>query len=160
MRKFALIALASAAFISACGGGAPETQAELLLGEWDQSAPISITQDGQTVVISNGEIEFDKDGTSEGKALMTITTLPEPINAYQITADSTYVLADSVLTETIVSAKVTPVGDVEQAAQLSEMMQAGMMQAPVTSSTIVSIDNETMVIRENESGAEITYKRG
>jgi len=158
MRKFALTALASAAFLTACGGG-PKTQADLLLGEWEQVAPITITQDGQTVMISEGEIEYDADGTGEGVALMTISDLPVEINAYRVEADTTYILADNVLTETMVSATVTAQGETEQARQLAEMIQAGMLQAPASSSTIVSLDKDTLVLRENESGAEITYTR-
>lgn len=157
MRKMTLTALASAALLTACGG--PKTNAELLLGEWDQVAPVTITQDGQAVIISDGEIEYDADGTGEGIALMTIESLPVEVNSYRVSADTTYVLTDNVLTETMVSAVVTAQSDSEQAAQLAEMIQAGMGQAPASSSTIVSIDENTLVLRENESGAEITYKR-
>jgi hypothetical protein len=159
MRKFALTALASAAFLTACGAGAPKTEAELLLGEWDQVAPVTIMQDGQTVMISEGAVKYDADGTGEGIALMTISSLPVEINAYSVKADTTYTLTDSILTEAMVNATVTAQSDSEQAAQLAEMIQAGMVQAPASSSTIVSIDANTLVLRENESGAEITYKR-
>ncbi|MGJ8560694.1 MAG: hypothetical protein ACSHX3_10700 [Litorimonas sp.] len=159
MRKFALPLLASAAFLAACGGGAPKTQAELLLGEWDQTDPVTITQDGQTVMISEGEVEFDDDGTSEGEALMTITTMPVEINTYRVKGNTSYVLAGNVITETLTSGTVTPVGDAAQAVQIAEKIQASMLQAPSSSSTIVSLDKDTLVIRENESGAEITYKR-
>lgn len=159
MRKFALTALASAAFLTACGAGAPKTEAELLLGEWDQVAPVTIMQDGQTVMISEGAVKYDADGTGEGIALMTISSLPVEINAYSVKADTTYTLTDSILTEAMVNATVTAQSDSEQATQLAEMIQAGMVQAPASSSTIVSIDANTLVLRENESGAEITYKR-
>jgi hypothetical protein len=159
MRKFALTALASAAVLTACGAGAPKTEAELLLGEWDQVAPVTIMQDGQTVMISEGAVKYDADGTGEGIALMTISSLPVEINAYSVKADTTYTLTDSILTEAMVNATVTAQSDSEQAAQLAEMIQAGMVQAPASSSTIVSIDANTLVLRENESGAEITYKR-
>lgn len=159
MRLFALIALTCATLLTACGGGAPETQAELLLGEWDQTTPITISQDGQDVMISEGEIEFDADGTSEGKALMTITTIPTEINAFRLEGESSYTLAGNMLTETLTRGTVTPVGDADQAVQIADLIQAGMMQAPVTQTTILSLDKDTLVIRENESGAEITYKR-
>jgi hypothetical protein len=159
MRNFALAAFASATILSACGGGAPKTQAELLLGEWDQTAPVSITQDGQTVIISEGELEYDDDGTSEGEALMTITTMPAEINAFRIKGNTTYVLVGDALTETLTSGTVTAVGNTAQAVQLAELIQASMMQVPTSSSTIVSLDKDTLVVRENESGAEITYKR-
>lgn len=159
MRKFALTALASAAFLIACGAGAPKTQAELLLGEWEQVAPVTIVQDGQGVIISDGEVEYNDDGTGEGVALMTISSMPAELNAYRVKADTTYTLTDSILTESMVSATVTAQSDSEQAAQFAEMIQAGMVQAPASSSTIVSLDEDTLVLRENESGAEITYKR-
>jgi hypothetical protein len=159
MRKFALPLLISAAALTACGGGAPKTQAELLLGEWEQVAPVIITQDGQSVQVSEGEVEFDEDGTSEGEALMTITTMPVEVNAYRVKGSSTYTLAGNIITEQLVEATVAPVGSADQAAQIAEMIQASMLQAPTSSSTIVSLDKDTLVIRENESGAEITYKR-
>lgn len=160
MRKFALPLLISAAVLTACGGGAPKTDAELLLGEWDQAAPVSITQDGQTVQVSEGEVEFDEDGTSEGSALMTITTMPAEINAYRVETEGTYVLTDRVLTETLVNGTVAPANNVPQALQIAELIQGQMMQASASSQTIVSIDKDTMVVRDNASGAEITYNRG
>jgi hypothetical protein len=111
------------------------------------------------VMISEGAVKYDADGTGEGIALMTISSLPVEINAYSVKADTTYTLTDSILTEAMVNATVTAQSDSEQAAQLAEMIQAGMVQAPASSSTIVSIDANTLVLRENESGAEITYKR-
>ena len=159
MRLFALTALTSAAFLTACGSGAPKTQAELLLGEWDQVSPISITQSGLSITISDGEVEFDDDGTSGSEMTMTIASLPEGAKAYRMEVESTYILTGNSLSETMTEGTVTPVTANAQSNDFAARFQAGMMQMPTSEATIVSLTDDTLVLRESESGAEVTYER-
>lgn len=159
MRKFVLTALASAAFVTACGDGAPKTQAELLLGEWDQSAPATVTQQGQTIVFTDGEVEYKSNGTSEGETVMTLGGVPEEMASYKMEAVTSYTLKDGVITDQFTVGTVTPVNANEQSNQLAAQMQAMLPQTPPSSSTILTLTKDVLVLRENTTGVELTYKR-
>jgi len=46
-----------------------------------------------------------------------------------------------------------------QSNNFAAQFQAGMMQMPTSEATIVSLTDDTLVLRESESGAEVTYER-
>lgn len=159
MRQRFIMTLASAAVLTACGTGDPKTQADLLIGEWEQTAPISMTQQGQTIIFSDGEVEYKKDGTTEGENIMTLQGMPENMARYKMAAQARYTLENGVITDTITGGTVTALGDSEDARQLATQMQSVFTQTPPSRSTIVTLTDDTLVLRETMTGTEMTYKR-
>ncbi|GLQ20433.1 hypothetical protein ACFFUB_00110 [Algimonas porphyrae] len=159
MRRFAATLLLTTPFLIACAGDTPKTQAELLVGEWDQVAPVTINEGGQTITLSDGEVEYKHDGTSEGETMMTISGMPEALASYRLDANGTYRLDGDVIISQITSVDVDPVGSDEQARQMASQMATMMAAGPESRSTILSIDTDTLVLRDEASGGEIRYTR-
>lgn len=146
-------------FLVACAGDTPQTPEDMILGEWEQSAPISMTQQGQTIIFTDGELEYKKDGTTDGENVMTLQGVPEAMASYKMDVQGTYVIDGDVITDTMSGGTVTPMGDSDEAAQLASQMQAMLTQTPPSKSTIVTLTEDTLVLREMTTGTEITYKR-
>lgn len=158
MTRRLLTGLSAALLLAACSSE-PQTQAEMLVGEWEQTEPTVMTQGGQSVTLSDAEITYKADGTSEGSAVMTLAGVPDDMAGFRIVASSTYTLADGVITETITNGTVEALGTNPQAQQIATMIQGGMASTPASSSTIVTLTEDTLVLRQDETGVSTTYSR-
>ena len=158
MPRFALLLAAAATALAACSSE-PPTTAELLVGEWEQVGEITITQGGPSILITEGEVEYDADGTAEGELIMRFVGAPENADEYRFEATSTYALDGNTLTDTMQSVTVTALDDSEQANQLAALITNSTPPGQTSTSTIVSVDRKTLVMRDETTGTESTYKR-
>lgn len=154
-----VIIMAAAALLFSCGFERPLTQAELLIGQWDQVGSVTVSQDGQEVTISDGEGEYRTDGTSLGEVTVTVAGLPKNLNSYKIISETSYILENNMLRETIIGAQVRAVGNTQEAAQVAALIQTSLMQTPSSQTIILTLNKDTLVVKEIKTGAEVTYRR-
>lgn len=159
MRYFTLTTLTAAALLTACGSGAPKTQAQLLIGEWDQAEPVVISQNGSTLSLTDGELDFYKNGTSDSEGLLTFQDVPAQIAAYRIRSTANYVLNGSTLSETTTNLSVMPVDSNPDSLQMASGLTNMMGTVETSSLEIVSIDKDRLVMRDPKSDVVMTYNR-
>ena len=153
-----LALLSTALFLVSCGGG-EKTPAELIVGEWEFDGPVTVGQGAEAVSMSDSEMEYKADGTSEGEIVMKLMAAPEDSDEYKIEATGTYRIEGNTLYETITGASVTPLDSGAQVQQIAGMLKTGMMSAGEQTQEIVSVDKGTLVLRDNATGVETTYSR-
>ncbi len=151
--------LAAAALLSACGSGALETQAQLLTREWDQAEPVTVSQNGSTLKLTNGELDFYKNGTSESEGLLTFEGVPEQITSYKIASKATYSLNAGRLTETTTDLSVVPTDSNPDSQQMATDLRDMMGTVKISTLEIVSIDKDRLVLRDSNSDVVMTYNR-
>jgi len=159
MRYFTLTALTAAALLTACGSGAPKTQAQLLIGEWDQAEPVVISQSGSTLSLTDGELDFHKNGTSESEALLTFQDVPTAIASYKITSKANYMLNGSTLSETTTDLSVEPIDSNPDSLKMASGLTNMMRTVETSTLEIVSIDKDRLVLRDPKSDVLMTYNR-
>ncbi|MGB6229710.1 MAG: lipocalin family protein [Litorimonas sp.] len=120
MRRFALL-LPATLIMAACG--APSTSAEdpasLLIGEWEQVSPVTLTQNGSTLTFMDGEMQFAADGTTESDTRLSFEGQPAEIASYAMESDGTWTLSSDRLTVGITALSVTPIDDNPQSRQMA-----------------------------------------
>lgn len=154
----ALIA-ASVAIIglSACGGSkAPE---KLILGNWVQADDTSMTQEGMTITIKDGEANYRADGTSNGGGTMVLGDVPEEMATYVLRGESTWSFNDGNLVETMNSATVKPGSDNPNAVAIATQMEQQVTLQGATTSEIIKLTKDELILRDMESDITMTYKR-
>lgn len=159
MRYFTLTTLAAAALLTACGSGAPKTQAELLIGEWDQAEPIVITQNGSALSLREGKLDFRKDGTSESESLLTFRDVPTQIAAYKVASKANYTLNGATLTEMTTNLSVVPIDSNTDSEQMASGLMNMMGAIESSTLTILSIDKDQLVLKDPNSDVVMTYNR-
>lgn len=159
MRNFTLIALTSTALLSACGEGAPPTTDQLLIGEWDQVDPVTVTQNGQSMTMSAGEMDFEANGTTESEGVLNFDGQPQAVAAYRLEGTGTYTLSGTTISQTLNAIDVVPVDDNPQSQQMAQGL-ANMMGAVGTSTLeIVRIDDDMLELRDPTTGVTTLYQR-
>lgn len=134
------------------------TAAELMIGEWNQETPFTMTVGDNSFTIMNGEAEYDADGTSEIEAMLIVGGLADGENSYEIELDGTYSLSGDTLTETFTAAEVEPVSANDTTRAVAQAIEDALGTAGTTTSTVVSID-DAMLVRTVPGLGELRYSR-
>ncbi|MGB6229709.1 MAG: hypothetical protein WBF53_06230 [Litorimonas sp.] len=179
MRPLALtLMLSASAALAACGGSTePETvdpvvvaendvvetvdtmtPAQMMVGEWNQETAFEMTSSEYGFTIMNGEVEYDADGTSEIEAMLIVNGLEDGENSYEIDLDGTYTLSGETLTERFTAAEVEPVTANDKTRTIAQAIEDALAGAGETTSTVVSIDETTLVRRVPGLG-ELRYSK-
>lgn len=130
-----------------------------MIGEWTQDTNITMSAAGQSFTIMNGQVEYERDGTSSIEAMLVVDGLPDGENSYRIELDGTYVLNGSELTETFTGAEVEPVMASAKTRTIAAAIQTALAAAGPTSSVVVRADEDMLVRRVDALGATLRYTR-
>lgn len=149
----------SAVSLAACGGSGAETPAELIVGEWVQTTPITISDSGATIQISNSMNTYRADGTTEGTASMTIQPVPVGVGGFEISAAGDWRLEDGILVEDLTDMDVKASGSNPQAFALAAQMQVGMQNQGESRSEIRELTKDSLVLYAPATDIEIRYTR-
>ena len=112
--RLALATLSASLVLAACGG-APATPDALIVGEWEQSAPVSVGEGQMAMTMSSSEMEYDADGTMEGEVMITIPAMAETADEYRMTAEGRYRVEGTTLIEMVENVKVEALDDGDEA---------------------------------------------
>ena len=156
--RLALATLSASLVLATCGG-APTTPDALIVGEWEQSAPVSVGEGQMAMTMSSSEMEYDADGTMEGEVMITIPAMGETADEYRMTAEGRYRVEGTTLIETVENVTVEALDGGDEAAQVARMVQAAMLSQAESRSEIVSIDRKRLVTRAEGTGLELAFDR-
>ena len=152
-----LAASAAMLGLTACGGA--KTPEQLILGDWVQASPVSMTEGGMTITLKDTTATYNADGTSKGGGTMVLGGLPDDMSTFMIMGDATWSLADGVLKETVTSAKVKPGTPSAGAVTIATQVEQEMNKSTTTESEIVSLTKDELIVRDMESDITMSYKR-
>ncbi len=144
--------ISAASILAACGG--PQTTDELLIGEWEMSEPVTITQGGQTITMRDGEVEYNKDGTTEGEMVVQMGEM-----SFKIESTGTYTLDGMTLTEKATTAEVTTDSSEGIAEQVRAALQNQVVNTPATSTTITSITKDRLTVSDPTTNTVMVFER-
>jgi predicted small lipoprotein YifL len=142
--------------LTACGAKTPE---QLILGEWVQAAPVSMTEQGMTVTLSETSTHYKADGSVKGSATIKLGGLPDNMSTYVMAGNGTWSLVDGKLVETMNSANVMAAGDNANAKAVAEQMQDQFQGQTATTSEIIKLTKSELIVRDLESDITMNYKR-
>ena len=144
--------------LSACGSKA--TPEQLIVGTWVAAAPIEESENGMTMTFEGMETSFNKDKTtaSSGKVSMSGPMLPQAM-AMTISTTGTWSLNGMEISQTIVEADVKMESSIPGMPDLGPVIAEGMKAEGASTSTILSLDKKSLLIKNDETGTEIALKR-
>lgn len=148
--------VATISLLTACG---PKTPEQMILGTWVQSEPISMNEQGADFVISDSRSTYKKDGTSEGVATMTISGTPVGDMQFVMDGQGTWSMKDGVLTEKAMAADVQTNSDNPMAKMIASQFQNEVKNAPESTSEIIKLTKDELIVRDMQSDITMTYKR-
>ncbi len=163
MKRFLLFTLTAFALVVliACGNNETNTTADqLIVGKWQATAPMVMSQSGMTVTFSNLQTAYTQDKTSSSSADITLSgsMLPQTIEM-SFSAQARWAIQGDQLSETITSA------DIQMKEKISGMPDFGaifaqQMQTQGTSNaTIITLDKNTLTVKAGGTGMQTTMKR-
>lgn len=135
--------------------------AEALVGQWKAVKPVTETEAGVTVIMSNLSSVYFSNGTSSGSGDIELTAngIPDNLKKFRIKADTTWQITDSVLRENITKLSISPSVVSTTGMLTGKAMAEQMKSMPTTNSQIISLDKDKLIVKELESGIIIEYRR-
>lgn len=143
--------------LTACGGDKAKTPEQLIVGTWVSTAPIVVEESGMTISITDMAVTYKKDNTTKFNADMAMSGLMAMELSFSGTG--TWAMEGDQLTETITAVDVDMKTEVPGMPDMNDMMSEQMIAEGKTTSTIVSLDKKTYVVKDNDSGETMTLKR-
>ncbi|NNC38803.1 MAG: hypothetical protein EX271_11130 [Acidimicrobiales bacterium] len=153
-----LMGIIALTLVSACGGKA--TPEQLIVGTWVTAAPVEETENGMTMKFDDMQTSFNKDKTtaSSGKISMSGAMLPQ---AMEMTIDTTgtWSIDGMVISQTITDADVKMTTNIPGMPDLGPVIAQGMIAEGATTSTILSIDKKSLLVKIDSTGTEMEMKK-
>ena len=115
---------------------------------------MTISENGSTLKLTNGELDFYKNGTSESEGLLTFEGVPN-----SLASKATYSLNAGSLTETTTDLSVVPTDSNPDSQQMATGLRNMMGTVKTSTLEIVSIDKDRLVLRDSNSDVVMTYNR-
>jgi hypothetical protein len=135
--------------------------AKTLVGQWKAVKPVTETEAGVTVIMSNLSSVYFSNGTSSWSGDMEIIAngIPDNLKKFRIKTDATWQITDSALRENITKLSISPHVVSPTGLLTGKAMAKQMKSAPTTHSQIISLDKDRLILKERESGITIEYRR-
>lgn len=150
-----LAALFGALLIVACSADIGPDEA-LLHGTWLQEGA---TQNDPTLIVENAVITYKADGTSDFKAIMTVTENNGIPERFTITAKVLWTLEETILIRTLQEVSVVPDISTPDADALAAELEKAYLDSPPGRLIIEQIDEATLVLLDADTGTNLTYRK-
>ena len=153
-----LAALVLPLLVACSGGGATDVpDAKLILGDWVQVE----TENTEAERLENSRVTYADDGTSvsTGRIVIDNPAIPEAARRYDMRADVTWSIVESVLTRELQSVELTPVTVTPQSTEFADLYEAGLMRNDRVTYLIQDLDAERLVLLNPESNETVEYRR-
>ncbi|MGJ8560695.1 MAG: hypothetical protein ACSHX3_10705 [Litorimonas sp.] len=128
----------------------------LLHGTWLQQGA---TQTDPTLVVENAVITYAPDGTSDFKAIMTVTENNGIPERFTITAKVGWTLEETILIRTLQSVSVVPDISTPDADVLAAALEEAYLASPPGRLIIEQLDETTLTLLDADTGTNLTYKK-
>lgn len=150
-----LTLLFGAILIIACSADIGPDEA-LLHGTWLQEGA---TQTDPTLVVENAVITYAADGTSDFKAIMTVTENNGIPERFTIVAQVLWTLEETILIRTLQDVSVTPDISTPDADALATALQDAYRESPPGRLIVEQVDETTLVLLDADTGTNLTYRK-
>lgn len=142
--------------LTACGGK-DKTPGQLIVGSWASKAPITMEESGMNISIDNMNVTYKKDHTTKFSADMSMSGLMAMEMSFAGTG--TWAIEGDQLTETMTTVDVDMKTEVPGMPDMNKMMSEQMIAEGNTTSTIITLDKKSFVVKENDSDLLIEFVR-
>lgn len=144
--------------LAACGGKKGDSDS-LLVGTWVAGDPTMVTESGMTITFSDMATTYSKDHTAKGAGNMSMSGAGLPIKLNMtIATESTWSIKGNKLSEKITDADIKMKTNIPGMPDMGGMI-AQQMKSQVGSSTIIKLDKDTLILKEDKTGVQITMTR-
>lgn len=150
-----LTVLFGALLIIACSPDIGPDEA-LLHGTWLQEGA---TQTDPTLIVENAVITYAADGTSDFKAIMTVTENNGIPERFTITAQVLWTLEETILIRALQEVSVTPDISTPDGDALATALEEAYLSSPPGRLIIEQIDETTLVLLDADTGTNLTYRK-
>lgn len=128
----------------------------LLHGTWLQQGA---TQTDPTLIVENAVITYAPDGTSDFKAIMTVTENNGIPERFTITAQVSWTLEETILIRTLQDVSVVPDISTPDADVLAAALEEAYLSSPPGRLIIEEIDATDLVLLDAATGTTLTYEK-
>lgn len=145
--------------LTGCSGNQPAEKA--IIGSWVQDVPVSMTDEGLQTTTSDTVLHFEKDGDIKRRLAMTLNgrNLPQKGLTLDVDLTGTWSIEANQLTQTPVSALVTPRSQTDQALAWAEIWQKEADTQDISIKNIVTVDKKQLILQDAASGSTDVYRR-
>jgi|GEM_PF-2815834 len=149
--------------LTACGGdkgGDAKTPEQLIVGTWVSSEPLGMDEGGVTVTITDMTAIYKKDNTSEFSMNMAMSgaMLPQKMEL-DMTGAGVWSVEGTTLTETVKSVDAKMKTEIPGMPDLSPMIAEELKNKGAVTSTIITLDKNSLVLKDNDTGETMKLKR-
>lgn len=128
----------------------------LLHGTWLQEGA---TQSDPTLVVENAVITYVPDGTSDFRAIMTLTENNGIPERFTIAAQVLWTLEETILIRTLQDVSVTPDISTLEGDALAAALEDAYRESPPGRLIVEQVDSVTMTLLDADSGTYLTYRK-
>lgn len=128
----------------------------LLYGTWLQEGA---TQTDPTLVVENAVITYAPDGTSDFKAIMTVTENNGIPERFTITAHVSWTLEETILIRTLQTVSVVPDISTPDADAVAAALEEAYLNSPPGRLIVEQVDETLLILLDADTGTTLTYRK-
>lgn len=128
----------------------------LLHGTWLQEGA---TQTDPTLIVQNAVITYAADGTSDFKAIMTVTENNGIPERFTITAQVSWTLEETILIRRLQTVSVVPDISTPNADAVAAALEEAYLSSPPGRLIIEQIDETMLTLLDADTGTTLTYRK-
>ena len=113
------------------------------------------------MAVTQGRVTYKTGGKSDFSAILVLSdpALPEEARNYDMRADVTWTLTESILVRTLNDVSLTPQTSTPQSEELAELYEDGLRQTGPATYLVEELSETRLVINNPEDGTRLTYTR-
>lgn len=146
--------LFGAFLLIACGEPPVGPDESLLYGTWAQDG---ITQADPSVTVSDGVITYAPEGQSSFTGIMTFYPPEQDAIRFDIQADVSWVLEETVITRTLQQVSVTPQIPTPEADDLARAFEDAYRASPPGRLIVQYVNPTELIVLDADAGAMLRY---
>jgi len=166
MKRILIFAFATLLLIglTACGKDNSSSESliseNLIIGSWVAVEAPVIDENGMKITFNNLKATYNEDHTSSSTGQLVVSSPMLPVSMkMSLNIKATWSIKGNKLSETVTDADIKTTTSIPGVPDLGGMMAKELKSKGVGTSTILTLDRNNLVVKEDESGMITTMKR-